>query len=40
MGNIESCEDYLLGKNVAIDETNLFDHYQNLCAFVNKCNSL
>jgi len=38
--NIESCKEYLFGKNLANDESKPFDQYKNLCTFVNKCNSL
>jgi len=34
--NVEPCDYYLPDKNVSIDETKLFDHYQNLFEFVRK----
>jgi len=34
--NVESCEQYLLERNVSIDEGVLFDQYQNLFEFVRK----
>jgi len=34
--NDESCEYYLLDRNVSVDEAKLFDQYQNLFEFVQK----
>ena len=34
--HLEPCIEYLHQKNVGVDETKLFDQYQNLCKFVEK----
>jgi len=34
--NVEPCEQYLLERNVSIDEAKLFDEYQNVFEFVQK----